>query len=54
MRDTRLTMTIGDITEDGNFRYAVANETSDVITIDAEWAERVLELFFGELLVDSG
>ncbi|MCH7969418.1 MAG: DUF4340 domain-containing protein [Chloroflexi bacterium] len=48
---TRLTMTIGDFTEDGRFRYAVANETSDVITIDAEWAERLLELFFGELLV---
>jgi hypothetical protein len=51
---TRLTMTIGDITEDGKFRYAVANETSDVILIDAEWAERLLELFFGEVLVGDG
>ncbi|MCH7983213.1 MAG: DUF4340 domain-containing protein [Chloroflexi bacterium] len=47
---TRLTMTIGDFTEDGRFRYAVANETSDVITVDAEWADRVLDLFFGEVL----
>ena len=47
---TRLTMTIGDLTDDGKFRYAVANETSDVITVDAEWADRVLDLFFGEVL----
>ncbi|MDP6667929.1 MAG: DUF4340 domain-containing protein [Dehalococcoidia bacterium] len=51
---TRLTMTIGDMTEDGKFRYAVANETSDVITVDAEWADRVLELFFGDPLIDNG
>ena len=51
---SRLTMTIGDITEDGKNRYAVANETSDVITVDAAWAERVLELFFGDVLVDNG
>tara|TARA_B100000029_G_scaffold462119_1_gene494355 strand:- start:172 stop:1185 length:1014 start_codon:yes stop_codon:yes gene_type:complete len=50
---TRLTMTIGDLTEDGESRYAVANETSDVILIDAEWADRVLELFFGEALVEQ-
>ncbi len=48
---TRITMTIGDVTEDGKFRYAVANETSDVITIDAVWADRLLDLFFGKLLV---
>jgi hypothetical protein len=51
---TRLTMTIGDLTDDGAFRYAVANETSDIIKIDAAWADRVLDLFFGELLVDNG
>jgi hypothetical protein len=51
---TRLTMTLGDVTDDGKSRYAVANETSDVITIDAVWADRVLDLFFGELLVDNG
>jgi hypothetical protein len=51
---TRLTMTIGDVTEDGKSRYAVANETSDVILVDREWADRVLDLFFGELLVDNG
>jgi hypothetical protein len=47
-------MTIGDVTEDGKSRYAVANETSDVILVDREWADRVLDLFFGELLVDNG
>ena len=26
----------------------------DVILIDAEWAERLLELFFGKLLVGNG
>ncbi|MCZ6538823.1 MAG: DUF4340 domain-containing protein [Chloroflexi bacterium] len=52
---TRLTMTIGDFTDESKvLRYAVANETSDVITIDAEWAERLLELFFGEILVGDG
>jgi hypothetical protein len=51
---TRLTMTIGDETDGGASRYAVANETSDVIKIDAAWADRVLDLFFGELLVDKG
>ena len=51
---TRLTMTIGDTTEDGESRYAVANETSDVILVDAKWADRVLELFFGDpLLVEK-
>ena len=47
---TRLSMTIGDVTPDGRSRYAVANETSDVIAIDLEWADRVLELFFGDVL----
>jgi hypothetical protein len=51
---TRLTMSIGDETQDGNSRFAVANETSDVIAVDKEWAERVLDLFFGDLLVDNG
>ena len=51
---TRLTMTIGDVTDEGASRYAVANETSDIIKIDAAWADRVLELFFGDLLVDNG
>jgi hypothetical protein len=51
---TRLTMTIGDVTDDGASRYAVANETSDVIKINAAWADRVLDLFYGELLIDNG
>ena len=50
---TRLTMTIGNKTEDGKSRYAVANETSDVIAVDLQWADRVLDMFFGELLVAS-
>ena len=50
---TRLSMTIGDITPDGRSRYAVANETSDVIAMDLEWADRVLELFFGDVLSDK-
>ena len=50
----RLTMTIGDVTDDGTSRYAVANETSDVIKVDAAWADRVLDLFFGDVLSDNG
>lgn len=50
----RVSMTIGDVTPDGEHRYAVANETSDVIIVDREWAEGVLELFHGEpLTADS-
>ncbi|MEE8046679.1 MAG: DUF4340 domain-containing protein [Dehalococcoidia bacterium] len=51
---TRLTMTIGDETDGGKSRFAVANETSDIILIDKVWADRVLELFFGEVLIDNG
>ena len=47
---TRLTMTIGDETDGGTARYAVANETSDIIKVNKEWADRVLELFFGDEL----
>ena len=50
---TRLTMTIGDETEDGLSRFAVANETSDVIMVDKVWADRVLELFYGDVLADN-
>lgn len=49
----RISMTIGDVTPDGIHRYAVANETSDVILVDKEWADRVLELFHGDPLVGS-
>jgi hypothetical protein len=45
---TRVTMTIGDVTPDGKSRYAVANESSDVIRVDKEWADEILELFYGE------
>ena len=47
----RVTMSIGDVTPDGEGRYAVANETTDVIRIDREWGDRLLELFEGEPLV---
>jgi hypothetical protein len=47
-------MTSGDLTDTGANRFAVANETSDVIKVDAEWADRILELFYGDLLVDNG
>ncbi len=46
----RVTMTIGDTTQDGEFRFAVVNETSDVILVDRVWADQVLELFDGEPL----
>ncbi len=49
----RVSMTIGDVTPDGNYRYAVANETSDVILVDKDWADQVLELFRGEPLTAS-
>lgn len=50
----RLTMTIGDLTDEGENRYVVANETSDIIKVNAEWAERVLQLFYGDVLIDNG
>jgi hypothetical protein len=51
---SRLTMTIGKVSKDGKSRFAVANETSDVILVDLEWADRVLDLFFGDVLIDNG
>jgi hypothetical protein len=51
---TRLTMTFGDETDNGKSRYVLANETHDVIKVDSAWADRVLDLFFGELLLDNG
>ena len=49
----RVTMTIGGITPDGEGRYMVANETSDVIQVDRAWADHILELFEGEPLVSE-
>lgn len=49
----RVSMTIGDVAPDGTHRYAVANETSDVILVDKEWADKVLELFYDEPLTES-
>ena len=50
---TRVSMAIGDVTEDGNHRYAVVNETTDVILVDREWADQILDLFHGDLLVPA-
>lgn len=47
---TRLSMTIGGLTPDGKERYMVANETQDVVRADAAWANKILELFEGEVL----
>ena len=41
----RTSMVIGDVTPDGNYRYAVANETQDIIRVDKDWADRMLTLF---------
>ena len=38
---------IGDPTDDGRHRYAVANEASDVILVDREWADAILAFFTG-------
>lgn len=50
---TRVSMTIGDVTPDGDYRYAVANEAADVILIEREWADQLLDLFSGDPLVPS-
>ena len=47
-------MTLGDLSPDGKTRYVVANETADVIAVDTAWADRLLDLFFGEPLLDNG
>ncbi len=41
----RTSMVIGDATPDGEHRYAVANETDDVIKVDREWADEILAMF---------
>jgi len=51
---SRLTMTFGDLTDDGKSRYVLANETPDVIMVDKDWADRVLDLFFGDPLLENG
>jgi hypothetical protein len=42
---TRTSMTIGGLSPDGLSRYIVANETTDVVRGEAEWAGKILELF---------
>ncbi len=41
----RTSMIIGGVSPDGLYRYAVANETQDVIRVDKEWADSILNLF---------
>ena len=41
----RTSMIIGDVTPDGESRYAIANETQDIIRVDKEWADKMLDLF---------
>jgi hypothetical protein len=41
----RTSMIIGDVTPDGNYRYAVANETQDIIRVDKAWADKMLTMF---------
>lgn len=41
----RTSIIIGNLTEDGSHRYAVANETPDVILVDSAWADEVLGFF---------
>ena len=41
----RTSMIIGDVTPDGNYRYAVANETQDIIRVDKDWADKILTMF---------
>ena len=41
----RTSMIIGDVTPDGNYRYAVANETQDIIRVDKDWADKMLTMF---------
>ena len=41
----RTSMIIGDVTPDGNYRYAVANETQDIIRVDKGWADKMLAMF---------
>ena len=41
----RTSMIIGDVTPDGSYRYAVANETQDIIRVDKDWADKMLTMF---------
>ena len=41
----RTSMIIGDVTPDGNYRYAIANETQDIIRVDKDWADKMLTMF---------
>ena len=51
---TGVTLNLGAVTPDGSGRYAVMNETSDIVIIDVDWAETILEnLFKNDSLVSA-
>jgi hypothetical protein len=41
----QISITLGDLTEDGKGMYALANEQPDVVVIDAEWGQSIREFF---------
>jgi hypothetical protein len=41
----QISITLGDLTEDGKGMYALANEQPDVVIIDATWGQTIREFF---------
>ncbi len=41
----QISITLGDLTEDGKGMYALANEQPDVVVVDAEWGQTIREFF---------
>ncbi|MCX8251853.1 MAG: DUF4340 domain-containing protein [Dehalococcoidia bacterium] len=41
----QISLTLGDLTEDGKGMYALANEQPDVVVIDAVWGQTIREFF---------
>jgi hypothetical protein len=41
----QISITLGDLTEDGKGMYALANEQPDVVVVDAEWGQSIREFF---------
>jgi len=41
----QISITLGDLTQDGNGMYALANEQPDVVVVDAEWGQTIREFF---------
>ena len=52
---TGVTINFGDISDDGRSRYAVINETEDVVLVDRSWADKVIaRLFTDSVLLGDG